>query len=173
MVMRRIFIHPWLIEYHDTATRAAYKKIHAGGPEECGCEHCHNFVLARDRIYPPEAENLFAMVGIDFKKETEVVHLRMIKPGLHQYTGSFHFVGTVENARDIRRDSTSYMAVNSNFSWQFKNSQEPVHGAFHNQPLVHVEFIAKVPWLAASSEPEQGATDIGHSCDVSDYRITL
>jgi hypothetical protein len=156
--MGRIFIQPWLIEYHPTATRTAYEKIHAGGPEECGCEHCYNFALARDRIYPPEAENLFAMVGIDFKKETEVIHLRKIKPGLHQYTGSFHFVGTAENTQNIRCDSTTYVAVSSNFSWQFKKSQDPVHGAFHNLPLVQVEFMANVPWLAASCEPEQDVT---------------
>jgi hypothetical protein len=171
--MGKIFIKPWLIGYQTTATRAAYEKIHAGGPEECGCEHCHNFVLARDRIYPPEAETLFAMVGIDFRKETEVVHLRRIKPGLHQYSGSFYFVGDVENTQDIRSDSITYMAVSSNFSWQFKNCQDPIHGAFHNQPLVQIEFIAKVPWLAASCEPEQDAFETGHSYEVSNYRVML
>jgi hypothetical protein len=153
--MGRVFIRPWLLKYDDLATRAAYKKIRAGGPEACGCQHCNNFALARDRIYPQEVENFLNMVGIDFKKESEVIHLGRTGPSLHLYSGSFYFIGTAEFTPDINCDSTAFVAVNKDFSWQFKNSQEPVNGAFGMQCLVEMEFMAKVPWVIASCAPER------------------
>jgi hypothetical protein len=156
--MGRIFIRPWLIKYDDLATRAAYKKIRTGGPETCGCQHCNNFALARDRIYPQEVENFLNMVGIDFKKESEIIYLGKIRPSLHLYSGSFYFIGTAEFTLDINYDSTAFIAVNKDFSWQFKNSQEPVNSAFGMQSLIQMEFMAKVPWVMESYEPEQNVS---------------
>ena len=35
-------------------TVRVYSQIDIGGPEECGCDDCLNFVAARDTVYPEE-----------------------------------------------------------------------------------------------------------------------
>ena len=67
-----------------------------GGPELCGCADCRNFIASRENIYPGEVRKLFDELGIDYRKETEVLWRSRLENGLHQYGGKFHFPGRVE-----------------------------------------------------------------------------
>ena len=64
-----------------------------GSPEECGCDDCQNFVKRREEIYPSEIKELFYNLGVDYKKESEIMWNGDIAPNLHSYSGFFHFKG--------------------------------------------------------------------------------
>jgi hypothetical protein len=49
-----IIYGPWTVLAYSDATRRCYTQIGQSGSDLCGCANCKNFVLARDRAYPPE-----------------------------------------------------------------------------------------------------------------------
>lgn len=155
-----LHIGPWIVQYDEKATRQAYNQIDIGDPERCRCEYCLNFAAAREKIYPEEVRKIFKKLGIDYKKEVEVYHLKRIKPGWHCYGGWFHFVGTIEEVVnkltpiDVNGKPTDYAPINENFSWHFRSERDLANNAFSDQPLVQIDFDAKVTWVLETKEPD-------------------
>ena len=87
----------WEFTSDRQATVAAYAQAAAGGAGTCSCNGCRNFVLVRDRVYPPEFVAFLESLGIDPHKDGEAYHTGEITPGNHHYGGWFHFVGSLEN----------------------------------------------------------------------------
>ena len=92
--MKIIEHNKWIVEYDDHLTRKIYKSL-TGGPEDCICGNCKNFLLARENFYPDDFKKVLNQLGIDSKKETEIFQSYRVKPGWHLYQGWFHFVGNI------------------------------------------------------------------------------
>ena len=75
------------------ATREAYINVSKGGPEECPCEPCKNFIAARKGIYPAEVLALFHKLGISFSREAEVYHMARLQSRKQLYGGWFPLCG--------------------------------------------------------------------------------
>jgi hypothetical protein len=131
----------WIFECDVEATRAAYDSIASGGAEACGCGYCLNFIEARRQVYPAEMLDLFARLGIDYRKEVEVYQMTRSASGLHLYGGWFHFVG------QILKQPVAPEKLSGQFSVDFLMSNSLAAEAFADRPLVQVEITAEIPWL--------------------------
>lgn len=150
----------WKIDCATEATRRAYAQIEKGGPEEGGCKTCQNFIAARHQAYPPEVRVLLEQLGIDHTKEAEVYHNCRLQPGLHGYGGWFHFVGFVDGSdakRQIAENTFTFdlEPINGRFAIGFTTHVALVPKAFGDQPVIQVEFEAKIPWIIKDTEPEE------------------
>ncbi len=95
-------------------------------------------------------------MGIDHRKEAEVYHNGLLDNGLHYYGGWFHFVGSIESGADVMEPAGTFRPEpgNDGFEMGFSRSLALVPEAFGNQPLVQLEFWAKVPWVVDLPEPQ-------------------
>jgi len=154
--MEILQIGQWNLQYDTEATCHIYSRIPFGGAEECGCDMCRNFIMARDQIYPKEVHDTFEILGIDMKKETEASHVHRIEPGWHFYLGMFHFIGKVEHnkaSNNQKKGPLKLVPVTKNFSWGFLSKSNLAHKEFAEHTLVQIDFSVVVPWLLNGKEP--------------------
>jgi hypothetical protein len=150
----------WQLEADPVATREAYASIPKGGPEECSCEPCKNFIAARERIYPTEVLALFDKLGISFNREVEIYHMGRMESGKHFYGGWFHCVGSILSGADAAKHVADNVwrpdleNVTEGFSLGFSSRIELLRKPFEGKPIVQVEFTANVPWVISSPEPK-------------------
>jgi hypothetical protein len=162
--MEELRYRKWHLCVDVEATREAYRRVKQGGAEDCGCQECQNFVLARPYIFPEEVRDLFERCGIDIKKEQEVLYDGNSGAGLHRYSGWFHFVGDFkgESAWDLvagAEQSKVYElvleSVSPNFQIGFTENGGLYWDEFAGHRLVQVEFSVDTPWLLSeTAEPE-------------------
>ena len=149
----------WQISCDAESARKAYASVATGGPEECGCETCLNFVAARAQTYPAQVLAVFKKLGISAKREVEVYHMARLSSGRHLYGGWFHAVGSILSGSDAAKQVAENLwqpdleEANENFSLGFTSHLALVRGAFTGLPLFQLEFTAKVPWVLSSTEP--------------------
>jgi hypothetical protein len=149
----------WEINCDSESTSNAYASVLIGGPEECGCEHCLNFVAARMQVYPPSVMELFGRLGISPNREVEIYYLARLPSGRHLYGGWFHFIGSILSGADAARQvaenswQPDLEPANENFSLGFSSRCALVRRQFAGFPLVQLEFTAEVPWVLPSGEP--------------------
>lgn len=140
-------------------TKEVYSKMEFGGPETCPCNDCKNFSANRENnIYPAEIKNLFAELGIDYKKESETYHLYRDKNGLHLYGGWFHFKGKILKGRDCKELLTyggftfDTVDVTEHFRIAFmKNSSLSFFDDCEKEDLIQVEFMVETEWVIDKS----------------------
>ena len=139
--MTKINYRDWIFDCDVEATLQAYESILAGGLEGCSCSECRNFLGQRKSVFPEEVVNLFAQLGINYKRDAEIYHTARLESGLHQYGGWFHFVGS------ILKQPNGPAKVNERFTIDFLVDRALAAKSFGNQPLVQVEITAEVPWV--------------------------
>jgi hypothetical protein len=159
--MTEVHFGRWLLSTDREATSGAYARVPVGGPEECGCEPCQNFVVARKQIYPVEALTVFDQLGVRFDREAEVYHMARLQSGKHLYGGWFHFVGSILNGADAAKPIGENLwqpdleKIGEDFSLGFSSRLGMVPEPFRGLPLVQVEFTANGPWVISAKEPER------------------
>jgi hypothetical protein len=157
--MKTFHFGRWEIESDTEATRRAYRDVHKGNPEECGCEPCLNFIAARKQIYSGEISSMFDDLGIFSDREAEIYHMCRLPSGFHYYGGWFHFVGRIlsgaDAAKQIRENvwQPDLHTSTDHFKFGFSSRVQQVKPAFAGLPLVQFEFSAEVPWLLDAKEP--------------------
>jgi len=147
--MDRIEFAGWILICDVDATRFAYAGMALGGPEECGCLHCQNFVAARSQLYPPAVLALFEQLGIDSTRETEVYHLAPNgsdadgppETRMHRYGGWFHAIG------EVVTDRAEYEVPSQDFQLTIIPGGAVVPSSFPDTPLFRLEFSVRVPWV--------------------------
>ena len=149
----------WELLYDPELTGKSYASVTVGGPEECGCDPCLNFIAARQQIYKPGVLELFRKLGISHDREVEIYHLARVSPGRHLYGGWFHFVGSIASGADAAMQVTenswrpALEKTSESFSLGFSSRLGLVRRPFKNLPLVQLEFMAEVPWILDKAEP--------------------
>ena len=140
----------WEYSCDRQATIEAYARIDRGGSETCTCNGCRNFSGARPHVFPSKFLALLNSVGIDSAKDGEVYHNGQLSPGVHDYGGWFHFVGTLDKTGDF-----PVMQPADGFSAWLCRRHAPALRGLDGLTLVQVEFHAeRVPWVL----PESAAT---------------
>jgi hypothetical protein len=153
--MESLKIKQWHIRYDYESTVNAYSQVEHGDPERCGCIYCRNFIRARNRLYPKQFRDFLASVGIDYMKEAEVYEISPHSSGCHLYGGCFYFIGTLQEITDNQaHDIELSRPSGEDFVWSLVGTRGLAHEAFRGQPLVEVNFKAKVPWVLEQQEPE-------------------
>lgn len=95
----------WRIKYDADLNRKIYGRISAGWADTCPCSACNNFLKERDNFYPQEFRNILTVLGIDYKKETEVVDYGYEMP----IEGWFNFASVIEQGEQ------DLQYINNNF----------------------------------------------------------
>jgi hypothetical protein len=153
--METFNIQHWIVHYDKNATRQAYSQIDIGGPEACGCAPCLNFAAARGTIYPKDIREIFDLIGIDYRKESEVFHCNKEDNGLHCYGGEFLFVGCeAYEPSEVKANVLSFEDKAQNFVWSFSARVTFRQSVFENKPVALFDFAARVPWILQTKEPD-------------------
>jgi hypothetical protein len=150
--MKRIEYGNWIIEVDAEATRDVFRQIPQGGPEECGCAYCRNFIVCRENVYPQAFRDFLEMVGSDYRKESEVYQFCKLPDGRHDYGGCFHFIGEVSK---IVKEEDEPLISTPDFECRIWNGRSLAHRFFEGKPLVEVNFESKLPWQLAEDEPAE------------------
>lgn len=133
-------LHDWVLTCDVEATRRIYSQISEGGANECVCDYCKNYSRLRSRVFPENARVFLARLGVDWRREAEVVHYNIEDSGLHFYGGWFHFIG------NIAVKGTQFQ-VTGNFSLDFGEQYAPMFAQFKNKPTVRIDFYTYLPWI--------------------------
>jgi hypothetical protein len=147
--MESVTFGRWTVNVNRALTEAAYAAIAEGSPEKCVCDACQNFVKRRDQIYPLSLRELFARLGIDWRKEAEIYYNGEVRPGVHSYGGWFHFIGRIEaghdgwKAVDLNTAVPDFQFLCDGFSLGFTNRIALLPDPFRGQQVVQVEFLAE------------------------------
>jgi len=159
-VKTKIAIGPWLVSADAEATRLAYRRIERSPADECVCDYCKNFVAVRNEAYPPEVIASFDLVGIDWRKELEILHCGDLPSGLHVYEGLFQLAGHIESGPDSwiilgqTSKQTNFYRLTSRFEigvLQIEKASSP----FSELPVVQVEFSVELPWRCGAPESDE------------------
>jgi len=152
--MESVVFGKWRLECDPEATRQAHLHISVGSPEACGCRECQNFAVARSLVYPAVVLSLFTQLAIDSQHEAEIYHMGRLGSGRHLYGGWFHFVGTIASEGDTIGPFDMEQEDDLPFRLFFTNKPNLLEESFVGKPVVQLEFVAHVPWLLGSPEPD-------------------
>ncbi|RYE58619.1 MAG: hypothetical protein EOP48_03150 [Sphingobacteriales bacterium] len=134
------------------ATKHVYNGVKAGGSETCACEFCHNYIQSRETAFSSELINLFDRVGIDYKKDYEVVYLGPEEDGLFLYSTWFDFVGSIISPIG-EKTVNNHEVWSSNLSVKISEVALPVESHFHHSgyAVVELNILLKLPWTITDS----------------------
>jgi len=153
----QVSFRDWELFAERESTAQTYVELELSSAESCRCDYCKNFVEQRERIFPDEVKELFAKLGIDYKKEIEVSEFAKLENGLHFYSGWFHFKGEFKGKDctvPLQNGGHTFdlTKITENFSIGFRrnNALTP----FKDNPrIVQIEFDCNIAWVLAN-EPE-------------------
>ena len=146
----------WTFEVDQTLTEQTYKTISGSGADTCGCNECKNYVAFRDKVFPKEIIDLFINLGVDYRKEVEILSYEILPNGLHHIGGWFHFKGQVSTGKDYRvplpagGHTFDLTPITDNFLIGFAKGNDLTF--FDDKTgLVQVEFDTNIPWVIDKS----------------------
>jgi hypothetical protein len=154
MPMTEMQIGDQTIRYDRDATVAVYESLEHGDAEECGCIFCKNFTAQRNLVYPPSFRALLEELGVDPNKEGEVFEYGPAESGCHLYGGWFYLVGELVTARE----RNSIPADSNQFAYWFTGNC-PDAPAFHDGPLLAIEFTTQVKWVLRDTAEHGAASE--------------
>jgi hypothetical protein len=146
MMLGRLAVGDYIVEYDRDATIAAYSRIAVPGPEECGCCYCRNWVAGRDRIVPAAVRDLLDAVGVPLNGEIEVWEV----PGetqAHGYGGWYILVGAIVSAP---LDSEQYFSL-GDWRLSFKANRSYDVAAFGGSVVCELHFFTEAPDFTPSA----------------------
>ena len=156
--MQTIDFLEWKLFVDDALTRSTYANVAVGGADSCICKNCKNYVKSREFAFPGGIKKLFNALGVDYKKDCEVVHYYRNRNGLHHYCGWFHYIGdffgpdcTLPLANGGY--TTNLVTITPNFSIGFRKGTS-LSIFQNNENLVQIEFEAHIPWIIDTPESE-------------------
>lgn len=145
----------WILTVDRKATQAMYAGLGSSSSEDCGCTDCKNYIANRPNIFPVEVKELFARLGIDYFKESEI--WRVYKADyLHVYNVYFHFKGTLEGSDclvSVQDGGFTSLLIPVDERVSIGFSLDNSMSCFDdNRNLVQIEFAVKLPWLLDKAE---------------------
>ncbi len=158
--MQTVALRKWEVDNEPDLTREVYARIECGGCEDCGCESCFNFAVARHLVYSAEVLDFLEWLGIDPLLEADARWEAPLAGGRHAYTVSFYLVGRIAQgpptpiARRSGRLCESLEPagdVEVGFSADASGAPEPFRGL----PCVRLDVRVVAPWVANGPEPAE------------------
>ncbi len=154
--MTKIVFKDWKFEVDKNLTEYNYENLKFGGADSCDCKDCKNYVQYRENIFPEEVKLLFNSLGIDYKKDVEILSYESLPNDLHHVGGWFVFIGKMLSGNDCSKclpsggSTLDLFELTSNFSIGFTNKIS--YSYFEkNLDLVQVEFQTNIPWVISEN----------------------
>jgi len=137
--MQEIKLAKWVLEVDMEQTREFYSKDF----EICDCLNCTNF-LASTKNLDASVVAVFKSLGIDPMKPGHLSDFSAMDEGMHEYMGSYHFVGKVLEGELCTKENweASNTVQLKNFTIGFTDDLEFLPDDFP-QPVVQLELM---PW---------------------------
>jgi hypothetical protein len=134
------------ILYDRDATIAIYQCIDRSWADKCRCLSCKNFLAHRDRVYPPSFLALLDQLGIDPKKESEIIEHPILddyaRDRLHWYDGWLNFIGAFISGGDIVQAPDA-----DHFEYYFVTGLPGIGGFYDRKPSIAIEFETPLRWI--------------------------
>jgi hypothetical protein len=146
----------WTFEVNKGLTEQTYRNISGSGAETCRCSNCKNYIAYRDRVFPEEIIDLFYNLGINYKKEVEIITYETLPNQNLHIGGWFHFKGQVLAGKDYRVPlpfggyTYDLTRIKDNFSIGFAEENDLTFFE-DKRGLVQVLFDANIPWVIEES----------------------
>lgn len=156
-LLKLVKYRDWVFEVDRDLTEKTYSNVLGSGADSCVCNDCKNCVACRDKVFPAEVLELFKDLGIDFRKEVEMVSLEKLANGLYHIGGWFHFKGQILSGKDFKVPiaggegfTFDLTKISQNFSIGFGVGNDLTFFE-DKQQLVQVEFETNIPWVIDKS----------------------
>ncbi len=150
--MKSLSLGGYVVEVDTDATAAAHASESAGGPEECACWYCRNWIAGRVSMLPSAVGSILDALAIPRDRETEVWEV----PGdttPHIYGGWYTFVG-----RLVARPPAEAMEfVAGRWKLSFSAGSAYALPTFAGHEVVELHFLCDVAnWIDAAELDEPG-----------------
>jgi hypothetical protein len=146
----------WVFEVDKNATEENYRNVSLGGADVCLCGNCKNYAAYRDKVFPLEILSLFNDLGIDYRKEVEIVTWETLPNGQEHIGGWFHFKGAFLEGKVSNNElpnggyTLQLIPVNDNFSIGFTKGSDLTFFE-DKENLIQLEFDTTIPWVIDKS----------------------
>lgn len=150
-MITKIKYRDWEFELDKELTISTYQKVISGGADSCECTVCKNYVAYRENVFPAEIRQLLIDLGIDYRKEVEIISYDDLADGLYLIEGWFHFKGRILSGKDCCVSSPNgngfsldLTEIDNNFSIGFTKRVSLTH-FMDETNLVQVDFETRIP----------------------------
>lgn len=157
---KQLRIGRWILRVDAEATRAAMASpLQPDGAEGCGCAYCRNYVSQRHHLYPPAMVRLFDELGVDLRRDAEVVEYARSADGLHEYGIWYHLVGQIEAGAEAWVPTGAHSShletedVGGGFSIGFSHRSDMMPPSFAGLPVVQLDISFRIPWVLEEPDP--------------------
>lgn len=135
--MKNFQIGQWLLEVDLEITKGFYEHFHFI-TEDCSCNYCKNYVIATN-YFPQEIKEMFQSLGIDPRKEGEVMQYTENDDQTHLYGVFYHLVGRII-------DGPSTFTEFYGMVIRFSEELELVPNQFP-EPTIQLDLQLNIDWL--------------------------
>ncbi|TFF36907.1 hypothetical protein [Mucilaginibacter psychrotolerans] len=153
MSIEKVTFKDWVFEVDRSLNEAHYAMFVSDGAATCGCGNCENYLAYRDQIFPDEVKKLFDNLGIDYKKDAEIMTNYKTSDGLYNIMGWFHFKGLILRGKNCAIPlpggngySIELSRFSDNFSIGFSN-RDNLSYFENNDDLIELTFETNIPWV--------------------------
>jgi len=122
----------WTFFVDNEATKVIYDSVMSGGAEKCACLSCRNYVQQRGTLYSPVLSQFFKDVGIDYRKDYEVIDYGPEQEDVLLYCTWFDFVGSIQSGPDL---GIEFKQIDERFWVNFTENGSPTHSHFYRKGL--------------------------------------
>lgn len=146
----------WVFEVDRELTRLNFESVSVSWADNRVYNYCKNYVAYLNKVFSDEIKQLYADLGIAFKKELEITLLEILPDGLHHIGGWFNFKGRLATGQSCRvpiHENTGFTfdmtKVEDNFAIGCADGSDLAHLTF-KIGLFQVEFTF-IPWTIDKS----------------------
>jgi hypothetical protein len=151
--MEKVTFKDWVFEVDRSLNEAHYATFVSDGAATCGCGNCENYLACRNDIFPDEVKKLFENLGIDYKKDVDIMTNYKTSDGLYNTMGWFHFKGRIiagETSAIPLPEGNGYsitlINIVENFSIGFSN-RDNLSSFENNDDVIELTFETNIPWV--------------------------
>jgi len=131
---RLLTLGTWRIWYDQTKNQEIYARIPTGSCEDCKCDGCKWFAENRENFYPKSFLNLLEKLGIDYRKEAELITYGDAAGENEPRGGLFHLLGHIESGDE------TLQYLDSNFCLDMNDDQSLLQDQFEGLATVKLEW---------------------------------
>lgn len=150
--MATVIFKEWAFEVDKELNRKAYEGFVNSGADTCDCGNCKNYLKFRESVFPVEIKSLFNDLGIDYKKEFDIITNYKTSNGLYNTMGWFHFKGNILSGKNCAAElpngghSVEVVPVLENFAIGFATGTGMTY--FEDESgLIEFLFETDIPWV--------------------------
>ncbi len=150
MCISEIAFGPWVVRANAEETRSRYASLREPPGGVCDCDACRNYILVREKAFPPEILSFLVELGIDPWQPYELSHYGRMPSGLHLYNGWHYFCGSVVSGP--QSEFSNPHRVHPTFQMEMFETSK-ARSPFSEFRCVQVEVYTELPWVIDLTEP--------------------